>query len=133
MLIVGMVAARSGRGEEPVMADYLVLIYEDESARDKADSPMLGQVLEEHQTFGKRNASATRGGSALQPTSTATLLRRDPSGSLTITDGPFAKDQGGPRRLHLIDATDLDEAIALAKQVPASFGGVEVRPVRSID
>ena len=30
---------------------------------------------------------------------------------------------------YLIEAADLDEAIALAKKVPAPFGGVEVRPV----
>lgn len=34
------------------MAEYLVLIYEDESAWDKADPATMGQVLEEHQMHG---------------------------------------------------------------------------------
>ena len=29
----------------------------------------------------------------------------------------------------LFEAPDLDEALAIAKQVPAIFGGVEVRPI----
>ena len=31
--------------------------------------------------------------------------------------------------LRLIEAANLDEAIAIAKQVPAPLGGVEVRPI----
>jgi hypothetical protein len=33
----------------------------------------------------------------------------------------------------MIDAVDLDEAIKIASQVPAPFGGVEVRPVWAMD
>ena len=32
----------------------------------------------------------------------------------------------------LLEAADLDEAIAMAKEIPAAFGGVEVRPVRPL-
>jgi hypothetical protein len=34
---------------------------------------------------------------------------------------------------YIVEAADLDEAIALAKQVPAPFGGVELRPVQIWD
>jgi hypothetical protein len=30
----------------------------------------------------------------------------------------------------LIEAADLDEALRIAKEVPAPFGGVEIRPIR---
>jgi hypothetical protein len=33
----------------------------------------------------------------------------------------------------LIEAADLDEALAMAEQIPVPFGGVEVRPVRVFD
>ncbi|AQA21784.1 YCII-related domain protein [Rhodococcus sp. MTM3W5.2] len=31
---------------------------------------------------------------------------------------------------YIIEATNLDEAIAIAQQIPMDYGGVEVRPVR---
>ena len=34
---------------------------------------------------------------------------------------------------HLVEAGDLDEALALAKQIPMPAGGVEVRPIRTFD
>ena len=56
----------------------------------------------------------------------------DPSGragGFTVTDGPFAETKEALGGYYLVEAADLDEAIAIAKQVPARFGGVEVRPV----
>ncbi len=114
------------------MAQYLVLIYEDESAWASAAPNAYGQVLEDHNLFGQRNREALRGGSALQPASTATSIRRNPSGGSTVTDGPFAETKEALGGYYLIEAADLDEALAIAKQVPARFGGVEVRPVREL-
>ncbi len=51
----------------------------------------------------------------------------------TATDGPFAETKEALGGYYLIEAADLDEALAVAKQVPAPFGGVEVRPVRTFD
>jgi hypothetical protein len=58
------------------MAEYLILIYEDEAAWDSAAPATLTGVLKGHQAFGERNGSVLRGGSALQSTATATSLRR---------------------------------------------------------
>jgi hypothetical protein len=112
------------------MAQYLVLIYEDEAAWAGAGSDMFDQMFKEHQTFGANNAAAVQGGNALQPTGTATSIRKDAGGTVTVTDGPFAETKEALGGYYLIEAADLDEAIAVAKQVPAPFGGVEVRPVR---
>ena len=114
------------------MAEYLVLIYEDEKAWEAIDPDSFQAMMKEHSEFGERNASALRGGNALQPTSTATSLRRDSSGTFTVTDGAFAETKEALGGYYLIEAADLDEALALAKQVPAPFGGVEVRPIRQI-
>jgi hypothetical protein len=89
--------------------------------------------MAEHETFGKNNASKLRGGNALHPTSSATSLRRDASGKLLVTDGAFAETKEALGGYYLIEAADLDEAIAIAGQVPAPFGGVEVRPIRVFD
>jgi hypothetical protein len=112
------------------MAEYLILIYDDEAAWENADPEIFGRIIKEHQGFGERNGSALRGGSALQPTTTATSVRRDASGGFVITDGAFAETKEALGGYYVIEAADLDEAIGLAKQVPAPFGGVEIRPVR---
>ena len=47
-----------------------------------------------------------------------------------MTDGPFAETKEQLGGYYLIEAADLDAALAVAKQVPMSGGGVEVRPIR---
>ena len=112
------------------MAQYLVLIYEDESALAGADQATYRQVVQDHDAFVQANGAVLRGGNALQPAGTATSVRRDPSGGFTVTDGPFAETKEALGGYYLIEVADLDEALAVAKQVPARFGGVEVRPVQ---
>lgn len=115
------------------MSQYMILIYEDEAAMAKADQETFNQVMKGHQTFGETNAAALRGGEALQPTSTATSIRTDPNGKWSVTDGPFVETKEVLGGFYIVEAADLDEAITLAKQIPAPSGGVEVRPVRVFD
>jgi hypothetical protein len=115
------------------MAEYLILIYGDESALDTARAEDFGKMMKGHQDFGERNAAALRGGNALQPTGTATSVRQDSSGSFAVTDGPFAETKEALGGYYLVEAADLDEALALAKQIPMPAGGVEVRPIRTFD
>jgi hypothetical protein len=115
------------------MAQYLVLIYEDEASYANADAAVYEQVMKAHNDFGAANGASLRGGNALQPTSTATSIRRDASGNVAVTDGPFAETKEALGGYYVIEAPDLDGAIAVAKQVPARFGGVEVRPVMVFD
>jgi hypothetical protein len=115
------------------MAEYLVLIYENEESWAQADAEAFGQMMAGHQSFGEKNAAALRGGNALEPSSTATSLRRNGSGEFAATDGPFAETKEQIGGYYVIEAADLDAALAVAKQIPAKFGGVEVRPVRVMD
>jgi hypothetical protein len=115
------------------MAQYLVLIYEDEAGWARAGQAEFDQVMKEHEAFNEQNAAALRGGNALQPSGTATSIRKDATGGFAVTDGPFAETKEALGGYYLIEAADLDEAIAIARQVPALFGGVEVRPVRVFD
>ena len=113
------------------MAQYMILIYEDEASWADAGEEVLGQTLKEHGQFGENNAAVLRGGGKLHPTDTATSVRKaSSSGGFGGTDGRFAETEEAVGGYYLIEAADLDEAIAVAKQVPAQFGGVEVRPVR---
>jgi hypothetical protein len=115
------------------MAQYLVLIYGDEAQWAGGGSELWDRAAKEHMKFGEDNAAALAGGNALQPSSTATTIRRADSGELSVTDGPFAETKEALGGYYLIEAADLDAAIAIAKQVPAEFGGVEVRPVMVFD
>ena len=115
------------------MAQYLVLIYENEQSWADADEATYGRIHEEHNQFGAKNGPSLRGGNALEPTMTATSLRKNASGEIVATDGPFAETKEALGGYYVIEADDLDAALAIAKQVPANFGGVEVRPIREMN
>ena len=112
------------------MSQYLILIYDDETAWANADEAAVGRVHEGHGKFGANNEAVIAGGNALQATSTATCVRPDGSGGFTVTDGPFAETKEALGGYYLVEAADLDEAIALAKQVPVLNGSLEVRPIQ---
>src|SRR5207253_4213675 len=68
----------------------------------------------------------------LHPTSMATSVRVR-EGRRFVTDGPFAETREQLGGYFLIDAGDLDEAIAIAARIPmARRGTVEIRPVIEI-
>ena len=114
------------------MAEYLVLIFQDETAMEHADASAWQTMMDGHTAFGEKHGAAIRGGNALQAAATATSLRGDGAGGFTITDGAFAETKEALGGYYLLEAADLDEAIALAKEIPSEFGGVEVRPVRPL-
>jgi hypothetical protein len=115
------------------MAEYLILIYGNESALGQGGAEVSDKMMKGHFEFQENNAAALRGGNALQPTSTATSVRQDSSGSFAVTDGAFAETKEALGGYYLVEAADLDEALGLAKQIPMPEGGVEVRPIRTFD
>ena len=113
--------------EETEMAQYLVLIYEDEGGW-QAGGPAAEAGHVAHTRFAETyGGNAMVGGAALQPTATATTIRDG-----VVSDGPFAETKEALGGYYLIEAEDLDAALAIAKDVPAPFGGVEVRPVMAM-
>ncbi|MGB8651582.1 MAG: YciI family protein [Mycobacteriales bacterium] len=115
------------------MAQYLVLIYGDEKAFEEGGQGLWDEVMKGHNDFGAEHGPAIAGGNALQPTSTATSIRKESSGEFVVTDGPFLETKEALGGYYLIEAQDLDEAIAVAKKIPAPAGGLEVRPVMVFD
>jgi hypothetical protein len=109
------------------MAEYLILIYEDENSYATATPDVFQEVMEAHNRFAQQvgeKGGKLVAGNALQPTSTATTIRSD-----VVTDGPFVETKEALGGYYLVEAADLDEAIELAKQVPVLKGGLEVRPI----
>jgi hypothetical protein len=107
------------------MAQYAVLIYGEESTHATANS---SQDAEAHRQYADE---LVRSGSmvtayALTPPDMATSIRED-----SITDGPFLETKEIVAGFYVIDASDLDAALAIARRNPIvqQGGGVEVRPV----
>jgi hypothetical protein len=110
---------------------YLLLIYDKESQWNQLSEAEQASIMKEYQEFSKSiNASGHyRAGSQLHPVSKATTVRVR-EGKKMITDGPFAETKEQLGGYYLIEAKDLDEAVALAARVPsARFGSIEVRPL----
>jgi hypothetical protein len=102
------------------MTQYAVLIYE--GAKE-----LPPEVMDAHMRLVDRQAEQggrTLAGLALQPNETATSIRGD-----LITDGPFIETKEALAGIYILEARDLDHAIALAKMTPIVDGGVEVRPL----
>ena len=110
---------------------YMLLIYGDENALSEterqdcyAESTKLAHDIHSKGQYLAANP--------LQPTVMATSVRmRD--GKRLVTDGPFAETREQLGGYFLIEAKNLDEAIAIAARIPmARKGTVEVRPVMEI-
>ena len=109
----------------------LLLIYGDETAWNDAGPEAVGQMMEEYGVFTEwlRTSGSYVAGEALEPTNQATTVRvRD--GQTMTTDGPFAETKEQLGGFYLIDAPNLDDAIAAAARIPgAKVGSIEIRPV----
>ncbi|HTV06927.1 MAG TPA: YciI family protein [Acidobacteriaceae bacterium] len=74
-------------------------------------------------------SGAFKGSNRLQPTSAATTVRNI-DGKTQVLDGPYADTKEQLGGYFLIEAPDLDAALAWAARCPAaSHGIVEVRPL----
>jgi hypothetical protein len=107
---------------------YMALIYANGSGTDGLSEDEQKAVFGEYMALS--DDPKTVGGDQLAGADTATTVRVNGGETLT-TDGPFVETKEELGGYYVIDADDLDEAIAFAARIPAArFGGaVEVRPV----
>jgi hypothetical protein len=116
----------------PEMAQYLILLYGDEAAAAERDEAAQSRLLAAHGAFQEFAGARRLSGNALQPSAAARSVRES-GGGFAVTDGPFAETKEALGGYYLVEAADLDEAIELARRVPAPAGGVEVRPIMTFD
>ncbi|MBD3781354.1 MAG: hypothetical protein IE926_00140 [Micrococcales bacterium] len=104
---------------------YAVLINERQGSYDGFDEERRRAISAEYAAI--REDPMVLGGERLHPPETATTLR---AGGV-VTDGPFADTKEVLGGFFLVEAPDLDAALALAARIPAlALGGsVEVRPL----
>ena len=116
------------------MPQYLALTY---TADVDWWDPEHADELAEYRRFAVDHADRIGASILLHPTSTATVVRVEGArgGEVVTTDGPYAETKEALTGSYLIEADDLDAAVAIAAQIPAAWSGagaVEVRPVMAV-
>jgi hypothetical protein len=113
------------------LMQYLLMIYDDESAFAKAKPEDMGQLMAAYQAYTEAlNASGVIvGANRLRDTSDATTVKVI-DGKTQVLDGPYAETKEQLGGYYLIDVADLDAALSWAARCPgASTGTMEVRPI----
>ena len=104
--------------------EYALLIYGDEKEWEARTEEEMRLNTERHERFvALLGEGAMRGGKELAPASTATTVRKGAG----VTDGPFAETAEVLGGFYIIEAADLDEIIALARELPETT--IEIRPI----
>src|SRR3981189_1763373 len=122
----------NGAGQTGVgKMQYLLMIYQNEAEYGKIDAATGKKMMEEYGVFTQSiiQSGNFKAGDRLQPTTTAPPVRVREGKTLT-TDGPFAETREQLGGYYLVEAKDLDTALAIAARIPgAREGSIEVRPV----
>jgi hypothetical protein len=107
---------------------YALLIYSRDADWDNLSEDARTAIYGEYVAVSQ--SPGILGGEQLGPADTATTVRVADGSTLT-TDGPFAETKEGLGGFFLLEADNLDDAIAMAARIPAARmgGAVEVRPL----
>ncbi len=116
--------------------NYMFLIYSQEIAEGLPPEDAMA-IMEGHRAV--LGEAAAKGilvsADALKPTATATTVRGNGSGYLTL-DGPFAETKEQLAGYYILNCDDLDEAIEWAKRIPTACKGatgcIEIRPLHGV-
>jgi hypothetical protein len=107
---------------------YLCLVYLDEAHWGACPDGDCFEFASELAASGRMLAAEP-----LHPAHSATTVRVR-NGLPAFFDGPFAETKELVAGFYLVEAKDLNEALAIAARIPpAKYGSVEVRPVRALD
>ena len=113
---------------------YMLLIYRDEAALSRATQAQMAETTGAFMAYATalREAGALVGADRLDLTTTATTVRIT-DGKTQVLDGPYAETREQLGGYFIIDAPDLDAALAWASRCPgARIGAVELRPILAI-
>jgi hypothetical protein len=117
------------------MTQYVALLYYDKN--QYWDSPPEAEFAPEYTEFARRatEAGVMRGGEALHPVtmSTTITVSGGKGGDVLLVDGPYAEAKEVLGGYFLLEAANLDEAVAWAAQNPGAWRGkIELRPIAPI-
>ena len=113
----------------------MLLVHHDEkSFAQRSEAERMAMIQESVRLANALYAKGQYAGAApLHPTmETKCVHVRD--GRTVVTDGPFAETREQIGGYFLVDVENVEEAIAIAKQIPgARIGTVEIRPVTDVE
>jgi hypothetical protein len=110
---------------------YMLLIHHE---ADNVSSAALPQTMQEYMAFTQDlvKSGKFKAGDRLESSAGARTVRVR-NGRTVTTDGPFAETKEQLGGYYIVDAKDLDEAVAIAARIPgARTGSIEVRAVASL-
>jgi hypothetical protein len=110
---------------------YMMLIYDDPTVWAKFSEAEQQKIMGEYMQFSQEIRSSGHHVSSgqLHPTTAATSVRVR-EGKRLLTDGPFAETREQLGGYFLVEAKNLDEAIAIAARIPSvRVGTIEIRPI----
>lgn len=110
---------------------YMLLIHTDPANEPAPGTPEFDSMMAGYFSLGERMAGVARvlAGEGLKGPETATRVQMR-GGRRLVLDGPHAETREHLGGFYLIEAADLDGALAFAAAIPgAAHGTVEVRPV----
>lgn len=113
------------------MTQYMMAVYGDETELAAIPPAEMQQMYVDVEVVNQklRQAGAWVYGNGLERSSTATVVRVQASGDVLMTDGPFLETKEHLGGFWIIEAADLDAALAWAREATvACRGPVEVRP-----
>ena len=114
---------------------YAILCYNREAEISAWSKEKDAQVMTELGKVQRRLEAQGRLGpvARLMPTSAATTLRKDRDPPLVL-DGPFAETKEQLLGFYVVECTNLDAAIEVAKELGVANpgGSYEIRPIRSL-
>jgi hypothetical protein len=111
--------------------EYLLTLYSNEDGWKQMTEEQQKQGYAAYMAYTEalKKAGAYVGSNRLQPIATATTVRVV-DGKSQVLDGPFIDSKEQLGGYYLIEAPDLDSALAWAARCPgAGHGTIEVRPV----
>jgi hypothetical protein len=113
------------------MAQYLLSVWHDDDYVVDFTTPDAQRTVAKVNALNEelQQSGAWVFAAGLHPSSSATTVRYG-GGSVSMTDGPYAETKEQMGGFWVVEATDLDAALALAQKASAACeGSVEVRPL----
>ena len=108
---------------------FMMIVYPGPKAEagGMPDEKVIAAMMKYNEELAKAGALLALDG--LQPTARGARVRFTKEKPI-VTDGPFAETREQLAGYYLVDAKDLDAALAIAARIPgAKTGSIEVRPI----
>ena len=113
------------------MSKYMLLIYGNEQRWESISPEEMAEIDAGHVAFQKLAGDRILASGQLEPSSTATTVRGG-SDAPAVTDGPFLETKEVVGGFYLLEAADLDEAVALSRGLAEArhdHSGIEIKPL----